>query len=193
MTAMLDVAPSAVLTLSFRDQAASMLTHVRAELARLQALESALTTVVTAIDPARSSLVPPAEVPPDPSPTPDVPVALPVPDVAPAPPPAELPPAVLPSRAHPGLWTADERRDAVLVLLRRTGPMRVRDVARQMDEAHTRVQAALDHLLTTGEVARVDHGTYAAVEVQWSGASRRTLIDREAPVFAQPTHEPSDL
>lgn len=186
MTAMLDVAPSAVLTLSFRDQAASMLTHVRAELERLQALESALTTVVDAIDPARpSSVVTPAEAPPEPSPKPDVPAVPPAPDLAPETPPTELPPAVLPRRAHPGLWTADERRDAVLVLLRRRGPMRVMDVAREMDEAQTRVQAALDQLLTTGEVARVDHGTYAAVEVQWSWASRRSLVDHEAPTFAQ--------
>lgn len=166
------------------DQAVPLLATVRAEIARLTALELALTAVVPA-------------APRDPPPAPVVatPVAVPATDAAVLesrrmdvlPPVSVVTPETNAAiaRATSGVYSAEERREMVLSLLRQRGSLRVKEIATLMLEAQNRVQEALDRLTKDGQVVRVGPGQYTAVVVQWNGAMKQPLVDRETSAFAQ--------
>lgn len=164
------------------EQALPLLATVRAEITRLTALEAALAAVV------------PQETPAPPL----CPVVVDVPatdaallesrqvDVQP---PMQVVTAATTERvierATAGVYSAEERREMALAILRERGPLRVAALAALMLEAQNRVQAALDTLLRDGKVTRMAPGEYAAVVVQWNGAMKQPLVDRETSAFSQ--------
>lgn len=179
--------------MSIRSAVESLLPQVRAEIRQLQELEAALValapTTVTREERARALDVP-AELLPQ---TSEVPAWEPVVALPPLPVPVTVPTASVavptvppaPRRLVSTSWTNAERRAAIVQLLRMRGPMRVAEVARELEAAQGHVQTDMEALVKAGQVTRVDHGTYGVLDVVWSGADRAPLVDVEATAFAR--------
>ncbi|MGV3515608.1 hypothetical protein [Luteitalea sp.] len=172
------------------DQAVPLLATVRAEIVRLSALEAALTAFLPSATAAATDdghIHAAMSVSPVIVPATDEPF-LEAQRVEVQPPAQVVTPGTterLGERASAGPYSAKERREMVLGLLRQRGSLRVRELAALMEEAQNRVQDALDRLSREGHVTRVGPGEYAAVVVQWNGAMKQPLVDRETSAFAQ--------
>jgi DNA-binding transcriptional ArsR family regulator len=145
---------------TLQERAQAMLPGVRDEIRQLRQLEAALLQVI--------DRAPQAEAP------------EPVVDAAPAP---HSVAAV--ADGITVAWTPAERRAAVLQTLKACGPMRVSRLAAQLDIAQATAQRDVEDLMQAGMVARVDHGTYAFVQIAWCGADRTPLADVEHPALAR--------
>jgi hypothetical protein len=145
---------------TLQERAQAMLPGVRDEIRQLRQLEAALLQVI--------DRAPQAEAP------------EPVPDDTPSP--AAV---ALVAEGITVAWTPAERRAAVLQTLKVCGSMRVARIAAQLNIAQSAAQRDVEDLVQAGMVARVDHGTYAFVQVAWCGADRTPLADVENPALAR--------
>lgn len=161
--------------MTLRDQAAALLPSVRAEIRQLAEFEASLLRLLG------------GEPLPPPAPAVDVPAAAPRQADSACATAAPLVPVVSPApvvvQPAPRLWAPDERRAAVLHLLKSSGPLRVAKLAAQLDIAQGHLQADLAQLAKDGHVARVEPGTYACIDVVWSG--KTPLLNPEDPALAR--------
>jgi hypothetical protein len=142
---------------TLQERAQAMLPGVRDEIRQLRQLEAALLQVI------------------DRAPQVDAP--------EPVRPAAPTPAVAVIAEGIQVAWTPAERRAAVLQTLKVCGQMRVARLAAQLNIAQGHAQDDLAALEQAGMVARVDHGTYAFVQVVWEG--RAPLVDPADPAHAR--------